>query len=206
MLPLEYHQAEPWDALPEDARPVRIFGVERWRELRDRLLVSVLPTAERAGVVLSFSNDDYFLYYDEHGIFSATELHAKPADYRILENLEFNEFFQRGQPLLESYLAEHGIAEREFVFNTGDTGAYSLPFVYGNIDKRIAVFGRFVPVSMLNRAGGNVNDKVQTAGHVGRSHITGLGSQTRVVVTPVIFCCDPYRLRHNQARLDADVG
>ena len=52
VLPLEYHQAEPWDALPEDARPVRIFGVERWRELRDRLLVSVLPTTERAGVVL----------------------------------------------------------------------------------------------------------------------------------------------------------
>ena len=174
MLPLEYHQTEAWDELPADARPVQIFGVERWRELRDRLLVSVLPTVEQAGVVLSFSNDDYFLYYDEHGIFNATELHAKPADYRILDNFEFNEFFQLGQPILESYLAEHGIAEREFVFNTGDTGAYSLPFVYGNMDKHIAVFGRFVPMSMLNRAGGNVNDKVQTAGHVGRSHITGL--------------------------------
>ncbi len=174
ILPLAYHQAEAWDVLPADARPVRIFGVERWRELRDRLLVSVLPTAKQTGVVLSFSNDDYFLYYDEHGIFNATELHAKPADYHILDNFEFNEFFQRGRPILESYLAEHGIAEREFVFNTGDTGAYSLPFVYGNMDKRIAVFGRFVPVSMLNRADGKVNANIQTAGHIGRSHISGL--------------------------------
>ena len=173
ILPLEYHQAEAWDELPPDARPVRIFGVERWRDLRDRLLVSVLPTEEQAGVVLSFANDDYFLYYDEHGIFNATELHDKPADYRILDNFDFNEFFQRGRPILESYLAEHGIPEREFVFNTGDTGAYSLPFVYGNMDKRIAIFGRFVPESMLAGPNRTVNDKVQTAGHIGRSHLSG---------------------------------
>ena len=173
ILPLEYHQAEAWDELPPDARPVRIFGVERWRELRDRLLVSVLPTEEQAGVVLSFANDDYFLYYDEHGIFNATELHDKPADYRILDNFDFNEFFQRGRPILESYLAEHGIPEREFVFNTGDTGAYSLPFVYGNMEKRIAIFGRFVPESMLAGPNRTVNDKVQTAGHIGRSHLSG---------------------------------
>ena len=174
ILPLEYHQAEAWDELPADARPVRIFGVERWRELRDRLLVSVLPTEEQAGVVLSFYNDDYFLYYDESGIFNATELHDKPADYRILDTLDFNEFFQRARPLLESYLDQHGITEREFVFNTGDTGAYSLPFVYGNMDKRIAIFGRFVLESMLGRSSGNVNDTVQTAGHVGRSHVSGI--------------------------------
>ena len=174
ILPLEYHQAEAWDELPADARPVRIFGVERWRELRDRLLLSVLPTEEQAGVVLSFYNDDYFLYYDESGIFNATELHDKPADYRILDTLDFNEFFQRARPLLESYLDQHGITEREFVFNTGDSGAYSLPFVYGNMDRRIAVFGRFVPESMLGRSRRNVNDTVQTAGHVGRSHVSGI--------------------------------
>ena len=174
ILPLEYHQAEAWDELPADARPVRIFGVERWRELRDRLLVSVLPIEEQAGIVLSFDNDDYFLFYDEHGTFSATELHDKPADYRIVDTLNFNEFFQRARPILESYLAKNGITEREFVFNTGDTGAYSLPFVYGNMDKRIAIFGRFVPRSMLGRSSGKVNDTVQTAGHVGRSHLSGM--------------------------------
>ena len=173
VLTLEYHQAEAWDELPENARPVRIFGVERWRELRDHLLVSVLPTEGQTGIVLSFDSDDYFLYYDEQGIFNANELHDKPADYRIVATLDFNEFFQRARPILESYLAERGITEREFVFNTGDTGAYSLPFVYGNMDKRIAVFGRFVPESMLASPSGNVNDKVQTAGHVGRSHLSG---------------------------------
>ena len=44
LLPLEYHQSESWADLPAAARRLRILGVERWREFRDRLLASILPS------------------------------------------------------------------------------------------------------------------------------------------------------------------
>ena len=148
MLPLEYHQSEVWPELPAGARRLRILGVERWREFRDRLLVSILPIEGRVGVVLSFENDDYFLYYDENRKFNATLVQDKPADYQIADILGFDEYLRRGLPILEDYFAQEKIEEREFVFNTGDSGAYSLPFLYGNLDRRIAVFVRFVPESV----------------------------------------------------------
>jgi len=174
MLPLEYHQSEVWPELPAGARRLRILGVERWREFRNRLLVSILPMEGRVGVVLSFENDDYFLYYDENRKFNATLVQDKPADYQIADILGFDEYLRRGLPVLEDYFAQEKIQEREFVFNTGDSGAYSLPFLYGNLDRRIAVFVRFVPESLRRAAGGPIIEKVQTAGHVGRSHISGL--------------------------------
>jgi cardiolipin synthase len=174
LMPLEYHQSEVWPDLPADARRLRILGVERWREFRDWILVSILPIEGQVGVVLSFENDDYFLYYDENHKFNATLVQDKPADYRIADILGFDEFLHRGLPILEEYLAQQDIREREIVFNTGDRGAYSLPFLYGNLDRRIAVFVRFVPESMRRAVGGPVIEKVQTAGHVGRSHISGL--------------------------------
>jgi cardiolipin synthase len=174
LLPLQYHQSEVWPDLPADARRLRILGVEHWREFRDRLLVSILPIEGRVGVVLSFENDDYFLYYDENGKFNATLVQDKPADYQIADILGFDEYLRRGLPILEEYFAQEDIREREIVFNTGDSGAYSLPFLYGNLDKRIAVFVRFVPEAARLGAGGALIDELQTAGHISRSHISGL--------------------------------
>ncbi len=177
LMPLEYHQSEVWPDLPADARRLRILGVDRWREFRDRLLVSILPIEGRVGVVLSFENDDYFLYYDENRKFNATLVQDKPADYRIADILGFDEYLRRGLPILEEYFAQEGIREREIVFNTGDRGAYSLPFLYGNLDQRLAVFVRFVPESVRLGTGGSLIDEIQTAGHIGRSHISGLAAR-----------------------------
>ena len=174
LLPLEYHNSEAWTDLPADARRLRILGVQSWREFRDRLLASILPTDGQAGVVLGFENDDYFLYHDENGKFNATLIQDKPANYRIDAFLRFDEYLRRGLPILKDYFAQEGIEDREFVFNTGDSGPYSLPFLYGNIDERLAVFIRFVPESVRRASGGALIDEIQTAGHVGRSHISGL--------------------------------
>lgn len=59
------------------------------------------------------------------------------------------------------------------MFNTGDTGAYSLPFLYLNRDLPIAVFARNEPARQKTD-GGRVVPILQTAGHITQSHSASL--------------------------------
>ncbi len=173
LVPMQYHQATPWPSLPHDAIRMPILGVDKWRLLRDRLLRSVVPS-DRSGLVLNFEHTDYFLFYDRGGRFRATRLVDKPADYRVHGHLRFDEFMRRGRPILEAYLAEQGITQTEFVFNTGDSGLYSLPFLYVNTDRHLLVFVRHVPVrpGAITAAPGVTGS--QAFGHVYFSHLYNL--------------------------------
>ena len=94
-------------------------------------------------------------------------------------SLSFADFMREGLPQLELFLQEEGVNSRRVVFSTGDAGAYSLPFLYVDLDLPIAVFVRYpqapaaIPVAV---PGTHV---AQSVGHVAHSH---LGS---VVVRPV---------------------
>ncbi|MDH3630263.1 MAG: phosphatidylserine/phosphatidylglycerophosphate/cardiolipin synthase family protein [Gammaproteobacteria bacterium] len=173
LVPMEYHQETPWESLPQVLVEVPILGVDQWQLLRNRLLRAVVPD-DGKGVVVDFGYTEYFLFYDENGEFQATRLTDKPADYRVHTMLRFDEFMRRGRPILEAYLSEQGITETEFVFNTGDTGWYSLPFLYVNTNRHLLVFIRNEPqqavavTSMPGLKGG------QAFGHVMRSHLTDL--------------------------------
>jgi len=174
ILPLEYHSVEPPPDRPDNIRPVSILSISQWMLFRDRLLASVVTRDERAGVIVAFDVEDYFLYYDEHGDFRSEPLRNRPAGYIVKESIGFDEFLHRGVPVLEAFLADARITDRRIVFNTGDVGIYSLPFLYVNLDRRIAVFARYVP----DRSTGLVTPPVvplsQTLGHVLRSHSSAL--------------------------------
>jgi cardiolipin synthase len=173
LVPMQYHHGAPWEELPADAVDIRIFGVDKWRSLRDQLLRRVVPR-DGTGLVVSFGPSDYFLYYDKGGVFQATRFHDKPANYRVRETLRFDEFMREGRPVLERFLRDEGITQREFVFNTGDTGWYSLPFLYINIDRKLLVFVRNVPLRpvAVTRVPGIRGG--QAFGHVMRSHLSSL--------------------------------
>ena len=173
LVPMQYRQSTPWEALPEDAINIPIFGVEQWQLLRDRLLRAVVP-ADGTGLVVDFGHAEYFLYYDKGGEFNATRLQDKPRNYRVQSVLRFDEFMRRGRPILQQYLLEQGITDTEFVFNTGDSGWYSLPFLYINVERQLLVFVRNVPLEpvaippVAGFKGG------QAFGHFLRSHLTNL--------------------------------
>lgn len=173
LVPMQYHRSEPWEELPPEVIGLRIFGVDKWRSLRDQLLRTVVPR-DGTGLVVSFGPSDYFLYYDEGGVFQATRFHDKPANYRVRATLRFDEFMREGRAVLERFLSDEGITEREFVFNTGDTGWYSLPFLYINIDRKLLVFVRYVPLQpvAMTRIPGIRGG--QAFGHVMRSHLSSL--------------------------------
>jgi cardiolipin synthase len=170
ILPLEYQQSEPWLTRPEKQITPRQLSREQWDTFRERFFESVLPKTGKVGIALHFDVDDYFLFYNELGRFEARVLQDKPADYSVFESLRFDEFIRRGMPLLVDFLAEEGISERRVVFNTGDAGAYSLPFFYIDLDLPIAVFVRY-PTAPTD--GGTANPTTQfsqSVGHVAQSH------------------------------------
>ena len=174
LLPLQYERVARWPALPDERVSPAILGVEDWHALRRRLFATLLPRNERAGIVLHFHVDDYFLYYDDNGDFAATVIDAKPADYAIAKRIAMSELVNRGLPVLEEFLAERGIDDRRIAFNTGDTGYYSLPFLYVNRDLPVAVFVRMPGPNRRFVSGPASVPYVQTAGHVAGSHTAGI--------------------------------
>jgi cardiolipin synthase len=174
LLPLEYRQEEPWEDRPTETITGSILSPQDWRVLREQLFSSLLSKTEKSGVALHFYVDDYFLYYDDEAIFQSTLLVDKPAHYSIKESISFTEFLQRGLPLLETFLNEKNIAERRILFNTGDTGAYSLPFLYVNLDLPLVVFARYEPEAAPKQVAGPAGPYIQTAGHVAQSHLGSL--------------------------------
>ena len=174
LLPLQYEQTEPWDDFRGYVRKARILGVDDWHDLRERLFAAILTRGDKSGVVLHFNVDDYFLYYNEEGEFRATVIDAKPGDYIVSRRFEISDLVGMGLPLLEAFLDELGIEERRVAFNTGDTGYYSLPFVYINRDLPVVVFVRMPGPTRQFRAAPGPAPYVQTAGHIAGSHTAGI--------------------------------
>lgn len=169
IAPLQYHREEGWQAPPPDAITATVLSSDDWQTFRDGFISFVLPKDEHVGIVLHFYVDDYFLYFDEEGDFQSVVLDDKPADYRMADQVSFVDFLDRGVPLLEKFLGQKEITSRRVVFNTGDTGAYSLPFLYVNLDLPVAVFARNEPAGRAIEPGRAV-PIIQTAGHLTHSH------------------------------------
>lgn len=174
ILPLDYQQSERWKETPVSPIQPRVLGSDKWDRFREELFTSVIPREFKAGIVMHFDTDDYFLYYNDIGKFESRLLIEKPADYRVVESIGFAEFIRRGLPLLEVFLRAEGIDERRIVFNTGDAGPYSLPFLYVDMDLPIAVFVRYALTRRIEGEGGTATQFIQSVGHVAQSHLGGL--------------------------------
>jgi cardiolipin synthase len=153
--------------------PVTILGAEDWQRLRDQALRTVVPDQPGAGVILRFPDDDYFLAYEAPGGFKARRLEDKPAHLQIAGVVTIETLLAQSWDILENYLIERDLPATRLLFNTGDTGAYSLPFVYADRTERLALFLRYVPqrTGALAHAGSATG---QSLGHIARSHLTAL--------------------------------
>ena len=174
ILPLEYQRPDRWPDVPEKPIQPRQLTVEQWHRFRESFFDSVLPPAGKAGVVMHFDSDDYFLYHNEIGNFEARLLIDKPADYSVAEQFSFADLVRMGVPQLAVFLQGEGIADRRIVFNTGDAGRYSLPFLYVDLDLPIAVFVRYAESPREGLVGGRGTQFAQSVGHVAQSHIGSL--------------------------------
>lgn len=177
ILPLEYQQRERWPVSAESfAKPIvpKLLSSEQWDRFRDGLFASVLPRADKVGVAMHFDNDDYFLYYNDVNRFEARLLYQKPQEYSVSDSISFADFIKAGLPHLEEFLLEEGIEARRIVFNTGDAGPYSLPFLYVDMDLPIAVFVRYAPAPRESGRAEPGIQKAQSVGHIAQSHLGGM--------------------------------
>ncbi len=174
LLPLEYWRVATDQAPPTLDRQAYILDSDAWYTVRDQLFAAVIPADAGAGIVVHFGIDDYFLYYDEEGRFHVSIIDDKPGHLRIAARYGFAEIVERGRPVLEEFLDERGIDESLVLFNTGDTGAYSLPFLFVDRKSTFAAFVRLGSASRDYVAGSTGGAMLQTAGHVATSHTMDL--------------------------------
>jgi hypothetical protein len=187
ILPLEYHRATRWEALPDDPIVPRLLSSKYWNRFIDEVFETVLPKADMTGIVMHFGEEDYFLYYNDINNFEARLIIDKPDNYVVDETMDFMEFIERAQPVLERFLEEEGIEERRIVFSTGDTGTYSLPFIFIDRDIPIGIFVRYAPAPPDGRAASKAAQIAQSTGHVAQSHLGGLLSRPVSSVYRLLF-------------------
>jgi cardiolipin synthase len=177
ILPLEYHSAKRWVKLPDKPIVPRLLSSKYWNRFIDEVFETVLPEADMTGIVMHFGEEDYFLYNNDINNFEARLIIDKPDNYVVAETLDFMEFIERAQPVLDRFLAEEGIEERRIVFSTGDTGTYSLPFIFIDRDIPIGIFVRYAPSPPEGRPASKASQIAQSTGHLAHSHLGGLASR-----------------------------
>jgi cardiolipin synthase len=174
ILPLEYHSTKRWPALPDNPIVPRLLGSKYWNRFIDEVFATVLPKAEMTGIVMHFGEEDYFLFNNDINNFEARLIIDKPDNYVVAETIDFMDFIERAQPVLDRFLAEEGIEDRRIVFSTGDTGTYSLPFIFIDRDIPIGIFVRYAPSPPEGPAASKAAQIAQSTGHVAQSHLGGL--------------------------------
>lgn len=187
ILPLQYHQQLAWPALPESPVAPRVLGSKYWNRFIDTVFETVLPKAAMTGIVMKFGEEDYFLFYNDINNFESRLFTDKPGNYVVAETIDFAEFNRRAQPLMDTFLSGEGIEDRRLLFSTGDTGAYSLPFVYVDRELELGVFLRYSPAPREGRAASKGSQVAQSAAHVAQSHLGGLVSRPVSSVFRLLF-------------------
>ena len=177
ILPLEYHRSKRWETLPEKPIVPRLLSSKHWNRFIDEVFATVLPKADMTGIVMHFGEEDYFLFNNDINNFEARLIIDKPDNYVVAETIDFMDFIERAQPVLERFLGEEGIEERRIVFSTGDTGTYSLPFIFIDRDIPIGIFVRYAPSPPKGRPASKASQIAQSTGHVAQSHLGGLVSR-----------------------------
>jgi cardiolipin synthase len=187
ILPLEYHQRNRWEELPEQPIVPRLLSSKYWSRFTELVFESVLPKAEMTGIVMHFGEEDYFLYYNDISNFEARLIIDKPENYTVSETIDFMEFIERARPVMEEFLVREGIEERRLVFSTGDAGAYSLPFIYVDRDIPIGIFVRYAPAPREGRVASKGSQIAQSTGHVAQSHLGGLATRPVSSIFRLLF-------------------
>ena len=187
ILSLQYHQHTPWPELPDASTKPRLLGSKYWNRFIDKVFKQVLPDAAMTGIVMKFGEEDYFLYYNDINNFEARLFIDKPENYVVAETIDFVEFNQRAQPVMANFLAEEGVEDKKILFSTGDAGAYSLPFVYVDLERELGVFLRYSPKPREGRAASKGAQVAQSAGHLAQSHLGGLVTRPVSSVFRLLF-------------------
>jgi cardiolipin synthase len=177
LLPLEELSEDPWDDKPEDLPVVHVFHKSDWKEYLKVIFQIIIPRETGQGCLVDISNREYFLFYDEEGRPRVTLVQNKPGNIRIKKVWNLEDILNIGLPLLEEYLEKKEVDENQVVFNTGDTGLYSYPFVFIDLNRKLVLFAQVNPTTIMASRLFSGKD-VQSTSHF-------VGSHAAIIVRPV---------------------
>jgi cardiolipin synthase len=157
LSPMVQDVPDDWIEFTRDLTPVPILGIDQWSEFRDGVFNEFLPTQPNTGVAVTFDRADYFFFYDREGRFRARRLIDKPPWYTVSATIDLTEYFDKWQPLLQTYLRKQGLQGNEVLFNTGDLDRGAIPFIYINTRTRLIVLIRYdeIPEDLQTQVGGS---------------------------------------------------
>lgn len=168
---------DPWKGMPEDQPAAHVFSRKAWREYLRELFLKIIPAEPGQGSLVDFSHREYFLFYGEDGQPRAVLIEDKPGDVRIGESWDLDDVLNAGFPLLEKFLDERNVSERQIIFNTGDSGLYSYPFVFIDLYERKVLFAQTnAPATIASRLFSGKD--IQSTSHF-------VGSHAAIVVRPI---------------------
>jgi cardiolipin synthase len=148
ILPLEQHRADPWEDPPDPADRVQVLPLEDWIDLSQNLMDVITPRREGSGVVVSYLDEaEYFLYRNEYGYINYVLLSDKPVGHRIVRTLDLRQMIRIGRPLVEDFLEERDVRSPMILFQTGDKGLFSYPWVLLDLSRGMVLFVQFLPGS-----------------------------------------------------------
>jgi cardiolipin synthase len=136
-------ETDDWSKLTRSLSPIPILDVSAWEEFRSRIFGSFMPKQKNSGVAVSFERGDYFFFYDRQKRFRARRLIDKPPWYSVSASVDMQKYFDKWQPVLQTFLEEQGLSGDEVLFNTGDLEKGSIPFVYVSTQDKLIVLVRY---------------------------------------------------------------
>ncbi|MEH6588662.1 MAG: phosphatidylserine/phosphatidylglycerophosphate/cardiolipin synthase family protein [Halioglobus sp.] len=140
---LEPSETDDWSQLTRSLSPIPILGVSEWEEFRSRIFGGFMPRQKNSGVAVSFERGDYFFFYDKKDRFRARRLIDKPPWYSVSASINLQRYFEKWQPVLQTFLKEKGLSGNEVLFNTGDLDKGSIPFIYVSTQNKLIVLIRY---------------------------------------------------------------
>ena len=175
VLDLKNHSKKPWKHTPGRTSTLNILSATQWEAFRAMVREAITPGDGEHGTVIDFlSEEEYFLYYDPDGRFKSVLIQDKPPGIKVKDSFSFDELIGVSLPILEGFLNQNEIKSRQVVFDTGDYGTYSYPFVYFNLDEGEVLFVRLIPEAHAFDRPFFEGRRAQTAGHLIRSHVGGV--------------------------------
>ena len=142
---LDSIQMEKWDDLPDDARSITILPREDYVSIMEGVYRKLLPEGSRDGITVEFFQErEYFIYIGDDGSLQFSLLEKKPPERGVLDVYSDPEIVDLSLSHFRDALAAGDISEPIFLVSLPDSGAFSFPFMFADIDRGILAYVQLV--------------------------------------------------------------
>jgi cardiolipin synthase len=153
---------------------VPVLGPEAYLRVLEAAVAQIVPAEPERAVLVAMHGENAAVFRSRDGVLE-TWIGGPPEGIPVVAHAELEDTLAHVPATVEAVLAEHGIASRDVLFNTGECDGNPWPFVYVDLDARAAVFALTRPLGAPPAApAGRIVDLTDPAAHIAWSHTVGV--------------------------------